>query len=1068
MPSTPTIHHSTERGIAMITTLLVLMLMSALLVGFTTVVMSDQRYRWIDKDRGQAFYAASAGVEKLTADLGNMFLENVAPTTLQVTSLTAAAKVPVICDPGGGCISFVAPQAPQALPASQLTNYHCARTPGPPVVTKTPTIVGTNGYTVTFCKSNTTNNPTISDDTTVISGTGAYAGMTALQTPYQIDVTAKTPTGGEVHLVRTVQAVAIPVFQFGIFSESDLSFFAEQNFTFGGRIHTNGNLWMGQFAGTTLTTTGKVTAVGDVVRQYFSNGVSGAALGLTGTVSMATSLVSPAGNRNMAVTEGSVAGLPGSTATANWNLLSLGATPTYYNGFVKNTATGAKKLNLPLVAPAVGGSNADLIRRPPAAEPTTGLLFNERLYSKASLRILLSDTAADITTLPGISAGAPVSLDAWASPVGYTATANLTHPPVASSFGPAITNITGSAGGPAYTITVGSTLAFRPVLVLNSALTGQTAITCTTKTATTFTGCAPGIPVTLVAGTTFVTGGTGVSTVTTAPTTLNAATVTVASTAAFNPAPFWAAVGGVDTLITCTGYTATTFTGCNANPANGASAVSGYMSNAGISTLGGFIKIDRQNADSTWTDVTTEILNYGIGGQNLGGTICAEPTANAVVRLQRLRDNGGVNGGGCNYGTDTSGAKDATNWWPNVLFDTRESALRDDPALTTMTLGGVMYYVSLDVANLVKYFQGTTAPFNAPGGAGTKTDNGGYTVYFSDRRNNRNLANLETGEYGWEDFVNPGNVTGAPNGTLQVGEDVNGSNLLETYGGTPNYLAARTQVPPCSIGGNLCGTGAVYGNAPTTGYVLAAATAGPTTTLNQHAAQVNRPILFRRALKLIRGAVIAPTLTGLTIVSENPVYLHADTNGGACVGGCWNTDSGFAANNVHAATAIIADAVTILSGAWNDNNSFIRPFAFVIGQVGRDRAPQSYYRVAILGGKGINFPKPGDVVGNTVFGTDGGAHNFLRMLEQDGTAAGTDTVNYRGSMATLYYNRQAVGTFKCCSNSASGNDGIVYSVPVRNFFFDTDFLTPALLPPNTPMFRDMNTVGFSQELRPGK
>jgi hypothetical protein len=27
--------------------------------------------------------------------------------------------------------------------------------------------------------------------------------------------------------------------------------------------------------------------------------------------------------------------------------------------------------------------------------------------------------------------------------------------------------------------------------------------------------------------------------------------------------------------------------------------------------------------------------------------------------------------------------------------------------------------------------------------------------------------------------------------------------------------------------------------------------------------------------------------------------------------------------------------------------------------------------------------------------------------------------------------------------------------------FDTDFLTPAVLPPNTPMSRDLNTVGFA-------
>ena len=69
-------------------------------------------------------------------------------------------------------------------------------------------------------------------------------------------------------------------------------------------------------------------------------------------------------------------------------------------------------------------------------------------------------------------------------------------------------------------------------------------------------------------------------------------------------------------------------------------------------------------------------------------------------------------------------------------------------------------------------------------------------------------------------------------------------------------------------------------------------------------------------------------------------------------------------------------------------------------------------------------------------------------------------------MATLFFSRQGTGTFKCCSGTAE--DGIVYSVPTRAFIFDTDFTVPALLPPNTPMFRDMDVVGFSQELRPGK
>jgi len=43
--------HLNERGIALITTMLMMLLMSALLVSFTTIVMNDQRYRGIDKDR---------------------------------------------------------------------------------------------------------------------------------------------------------------------------------------------------------------------------------------------------------------------------------------------------------------------------------------------------------------------------------------------------------------------------------------------------------------------------------------------------------------------------------------------------------------------------------------------------------------------------------------------------------------------------------------------------------------------------------------------------------------------------------------------------------------------------------------------------------------------------------------------------------------------------------------------------------------------------------------------------------------------------------------------------------
>lgn len=58
----------------------------------------------------------------------------------------------------------------------------------------------------------------------------------------------------------------------------------------------------------------------------------------------------------------------------------------------------------------------------------------------------------------------------------------------------------------------------------------------------------------------------------------------------------------------------------------------------------------------------------------------------------------------------------------------------------------------------------------------------------------------------------------------------------------------------------------------------------------------------------------------------------------------------------------------------------------------------------------------------------------------------------------MFTSRQAVGTYKCCAD--------VYTPPTRAFVFDTDFLIPALLPPRTPMFRDVNTTGFAQIVRP--
>ena len=76
-----------EAGVALITTLLVLMLMSALMAGFFASIHADQLSSAVNRDQTQAYAAAHAGLEKLTSDLATLFLEDVSPSAAQINAL---------------------------------------------------------------------------------------------------------------------------------------------------------------------------------------------------------------------------------------------------------------------------------------------------------------------------------------------------------------------------------------------------------------------------------------------------------------------------------------------------------------------------------------------------------------------------------------------------------------------------------------------------------------------------------------------------------------------------------------------------------------------------------------------------------------------------------------------------------------------------------------------------------------------------------------------------------------------------------------------------------------------
>jgi hypothetical protein len=541
--------------------------------------------------------------------------------------------------------------------------------------------------------------------------------------------------------------------------------------------------------------------------------------------------------------------------------------------------------------------------------------------------------------------------------------------------------------------------------------------------------------------------------------TLNS-TAPAVGTLQFAPSAFWLHSGDAGAF-NCTGYDTTPtlrLTGCSnlaALPASGTVISTGSLEVAGTPINKGFIKIEMQTNASppVWQDVTAEILNLGVAGPaNVGLPIGCDPTPNAVIRLYHVRDNPG---GVCMV-SGTNSSINSNDYWPNVLYDPREGNYRDptaDPNDHNLALGGIMNYISLDVANLKRWLAGTI------GTSGTNALNAnGFVVYFSDRRNNKcNPANtgssvscpaaaapgVETGEYGFEDMVNPAVSTGVPTdtNTLEVGEDVNAPTPVPV-----GYVPVQDIYGKFPL--NLPGVAGV-GVAP-----LVAAARPWTQTPQQWVGMMNRPVFFRRALKLVNGGNPNGTTSnlpspGLTVAAENPVYVQGNYNATAGT----TAAPGIVATETHMAAAILADAVTILSNSWRDDNSFQSPNA----ASGRPTTTTGY-RFAVVSGKSLSFTYPTLGSPMFLFGTDGGVANFLRYLEDWNT--GSPSINYRGSIVSLYISRQATGTYKCCQR--------VYSFSNRNYTFDTDFLLPALLPPATPMFRDVNTLTFRQLLRPNQ
>jgi hypothetical protein len=793
-----------SKGFTLIASLLLLVLLSGFALALLMMVNTEQRAGGYDLNATYTYRSTEGAMEKMTSDLANTFKSIQAPTAAQICALSA--------------------NYPTWDSTVTYPTYNVA--PVPP------------SYGA---------NPCTSPLTTVWGPiqSGPDAGLYAQIIPVVMNVQGMRADGAEsVSMTRTAEVALIPVFQFGVFCDGDCFFGRSPNLGFAGRVHTNGDLYLGVADGANLVFGDKMSAFGNIIRQQMDNGVVAAGNDDGGTVMIPTSsggcsvqMANVAGaapsatcidisTTPLGASNGSIVGGHGSAQTgANW-ITTSESNLNYYlidgNGPTPGCATcdgpdntGASDLTLPFVQGTT--SAIQIIRRPPPGEAITSLLGGSRLANEAQIRVMLSDTQDGL------------HLSDWNGNPAQDVQLVSSLPTVLAALLQGAD--TASPGIQAGAIEVAATL---PAGSNHWYSFGESY--CTGGNVPLGTSGSPNIGVIGVAGTTNY------------KTSYN--NTTLHST--YNGTTFGCPTGTAGNLIGDGNFVIPPYYGSPSNswpptatpqwppqsfpPPGSFTTGNGGTNGLEWPLIGGWLLVEvKWASDEKWHGVTTEWLSLGFArGLNVPtqpGLGCTSPATNvlnpaptsgcnyltdhknAILYFQVTKDSAlaGLSATGtgtvdqpltntyydtvlCGPSPLTTLCKSQYNWYPINFYDAREGENNDTAGiynLGTGTPNGIMNAVELDVGNLRNWLLGNT------GSTGTNVDyatENGYILYFSDRRGMQFVASgnsWQWGEYGFEDTVNYANAGNSfkPDGKLDPNnyngvspEDINSNGVLDNYG----------------------------------------------------------------------------------------------------------------------------------------------------------------------------------------------------------------------------------------------------------------------------------------------
>lgn len=1039
-----------ERGAALTMAMLVIALVTVMSIALLSTVKHEASIAGGDLQHARTFYAASAGLEKMTHDFSDLFRNTARPTGAEMCEIAADPPQELIDEEG---FAFK-----QTLQRND---------------TLLATLRAQNGG-----KSPRTKIPN-----------GPFSEMYASLEPYLLSTLATHgATKTQVRLEREVNNYMIPLFQFATFSDGDLEFWPEPPMTFIGRVHANGNIYFGG----DITFYDRVTTAGEAVRTLLRNDAANTTTvgGLYGSDPRFINPSAPAVVAHMTV--GSVNGGPNmaqpradgrgnwptsptGTNNATWATTSvnpLNGVNNQFGNFLMTASTGARRLLLPLQID--GRAPIEIIKRSMPDDNT--IMSQSRYHSKAEVRIIIDDEAAGsgVANVAGIPAGRGVNLSQW-RPTELDGGNALRVVTDAGAYANTVDWLQGTPSLNKKALTVRGVKSYVPSASTSNANTGGKNATSAEVTANQGNAA-----IDKTTNNAIVPPGSGllghilIEIVRPDGTTLDV-TQTVLS--------MGVTLGEPNAIVHLQRPLWAAFMQGSRDRTGGNMFLTYFMDNSvsdrraigdGEIAAGAGLRFDAAGFISPASNTQFD------DDPHSGGTPFL-PTTATMARDDKLPDPATC--------TPQPGCR-LNQIVPINVYNVREGHITDSLTTTSVYSRGITSVVELNMRNLVRWLDGVydnTLLRNTQAVSGNIANPDGWIVYVSDRRGDRikqernslgATVNMTNGFVDNEDIYSyPGVAGSIPN----PGEDVIdfGFDVALNRNKKDSLQRDTLELPdPAAIAAPVATVPTGYTDTTRYGRAL---TVGAWPTSNQTTAGAAN-YYFRRAVRLFNGedlqTLAAPGANnlsqtkGLTVATENMVYIwgNYNTTGITCQPASGSTENDtskpcwYTGDQVPA--SIATDAFFPISKTWFDSVSAMYPEGansrvadagagvatnpILVGQ-------ETSVRAGIIAGTTLSAMVGAAAPSYALQWLNGGVHNFPRFLETWGVAGGAweKRWNYTGSFIILYNSTQAVGPWSVVNS-------VNYSPPRRNWAFDITLTDPNRLPPGTPQFQFVQATGFRE------